>query len=109
MTGQLAVVADLTGHFATTSLFHMAKTRSKADKETRMGVSEFKARCLGIIDQLDARGGRIVITKRGREVAELRATTPKKKQRFFGSLRGKLKLKGDIVRFETTDLWDVLR
>lgn len=80
-----------------------------ADPVPRIGVSEFKAKCLGIIDQLDARGGRIVITKRGREVAELRATAPRKRKSMFGCLKGKMKIKGDIVYFDTTDLWEVLK
>lgn len=87
----------------------MAKRRVSADPAPRMGVSEFKAKCLGIIDQLDARGGRIIITKRGREVAELRAAAPRKRKTMWGALRGKVKVKGDIVYFDTTDLWEVLK
>ena len=87
----------------------MAKRGPVEERVLRTGVSEFKAKCLGIIDQLDERGGRIVITKRGREVAELRATAPQKKKSSFGILKGKLRIKGDIVDFDSTDLWEVLR
>ncbi len=36
-----------------------------------MGASEFKARCLAIIDEVSATGSPVVIRKRGRPVAEL--------------------------------------
>lgn len=87
----------------------MTKRRAPIDPAPRMGVSEFKAKCLGIIDQLGERGGRLVLTKRGREVAELRATAPRKPKAMFGSLRGKIKIQGDIVYFDTGDLWEVLK
>ncbi len=36
-----------------------------------MKASEFKARCLGLMDEIAESGGEIVITKRGRPVARL--------------------------------------
>ena len=74
-----------------------------------MKASEFKAKCLHIIDRLDRRGGSVVITKHGRDVAELRTIAPRPFKSMFGSLRGKLKIKGDIVHFDTVDLWEALK
>lgn len=37
----------------------------------RIGAGEFKAKCLRLMDQVAATGERIVITKRGKPVAEL--------------------------------------
>ncbi len=36
-----------------------------------IGASDFKARCLALIDDVNATGSSVVITKRGRPVAEL--------------------------------------
>lgn len=34
----------------------------------RLGVGEFKARCLALIEDLHLQGGQIVLTKRGRPI-----------------------------------------
>jgi antitoxin (DNA-binding transcriptional repressor) of toxin-antitoxin stability system len=79
-------------------------------KPPTIGVSEFKAKCLRLIEDLDRNGGRIVITKRGREVAQLVAKArPRRRKSSFGCLKGKFKVVGDIVHFDTTDLWEVLK
>lgn len=38
-----------------------------------MGVSEFKARCLQILDELHAQGGELVLTRHGKAVARVTA------------------------------------
>jgi antitoxin (DNA-binding transcriptional repressor) of toxin-antitoxin stability system len=35
----------------------------------RIAIADFKARCLGLLDEIHSHGGRIVVTKRGREIA----------------------------------------
>ena len=87
----------------------MAKRIPLEANALRIGVSEFKAKCLGLVEGLEASGGRIVITKRGRDVAELRAIAPRKTKSSFGILKGTLRIKGDIVHFDTTDLWEALK
>jgi prevent-host-death family protein len=78
-------------------------------KHRVIAVTEFKAKCLALFDEVEAQGGTITVTKRGRPVATI---SPAKKPRFrspAGILAGKVKITGDIVNFETTDLWDALR
>ena len=87
----------------------MAKARPEEQKAIRMGVSELKAKLLGVIDEMAARGGRIVITKHGREVAELRTLAVPRRRSSFGCMRGQIKTKGDIVNFDTSHLWDALK
>jgi prevent-host-death family protein len=41
-----------------------------------VSASEFKAKCLAMLDEVAATGEEIVITKRGRAVAHLSAATP---------------------------------
>ena len=58
-----------------------------------MTAATFKARCLALLDEVAASGERIVITKRGRPVAELGPLggSPRK------SLRGSVLFYGDII------------
>lgn len=67
----------------------------------QIAAAKFKERCLSIIDQVDADG--IVITKRGKPVAKL-IPIRTASAGLIGSLKGKLKIKGDI--FKTGARWD---
>jgi prevent-host-death family protein len=74
-----------------------------------IGATEFKAKCLALLDEVEEQGGTITVTKRGRPVATI---SPAKKPVWkspAGILAGKLKITGDIVNFDTSDLWDALR
>jgi prevent-host-death family protein len=65
-----------------------------------IGATEFKAK---------EQGGTITVTKRGRPVATI---SPAKKQVWKspkGILCGHVKITGDIVNFDTSELWDALR
>lgn len=39
--------------------------------ETRVSASEFRARCLALLDEVQATGRRLIITKHGEPVAQL--------------------------------------
>jgi antitoxin (DNA-binding transcriptional repressor) of toxin-antitoxin stability system len=74
-------------------------------KEITLPVTEFKAKCLRLLDDVQAKGDRIVITKRGRPVARVeRFEDPKPKLR--GTWGGQVKILGDIVNFHD-DAWEV--
>ncbi len=63
----------------------------------KMPASEFKARCLALMDDVCATGESVVITKHGKPVAKL---VPMKRdpEKLFGSMRGLVEIRGDIVR-----------
>lgn len=73
-----------------------------------IGATEFKAKCLALLDEIDEHGGTITVTKRGRPVAMI-SPAPKKWKSPAGILTGKVKIVGDIVNFDSSDLWDALR
>jgi antitoxin (DNA-binding transcriptional repressor) of toxin-antitoxin stability system len=74
-----------------------------------MGVSEFKASCLGIMREFEKGSGtRVIVTKRGRDIATV-APKARRRKSSFGCLRGKIKTKGDIVYFDTADLWEATK
>ena len=58
-------------------------------------ASEFKAKCLKIMDEVAESGERVVITKRGKPVAELSQARELRKP-IFGSMRHTMKIIGDI-------------
>ena len=66
----------------------------------QIGAAKFKEQCLALLDQLDAEG--LVVTKRGKPVA--RVLPYDSPADLIGSLRGKLRVKGDI--FTTGVQWD---
>jgi prevent-host-death family protein len=74
-------------------------------KEITLPVSEFKAKCLQLLKDVETKGDRIVITKRGRPVAEV--VPPKTAMRpLRGMWKDSVKILGDIVYFNTSDDWE---
>jgi prevent-host-death family protein len=70
---------------------------SKAAAMSRViKASEFKAKCLAFLDEVERTRQAVVITKRGKPVAELVPhTAPKRNAR--GILKGRLEIVGDII------------
>jgi len=62
-----------------------------------MKASEFKARCLAVMDEVAEHCEPVLITKNGRPVAELRAHGGRRAKSPIGLHRGQVRIKGDIV------------
>jgi prevent-host-death family protein len=71
-------------------------------KEKTIPASEFKTKCLKILDQLGPEG--IIVTKRGQPVAKVTPVRGKTVEHFYGCMAGKIVIKGDI--FSTGRKWD---
>ena len=76
-------------------------------KEREIPATEFKAKCLGLLDEVAA-GASFVITKRGKPVARLIRTTERRRP-SKGGMAGTAVEVGDIVHFDTSELWEALR
>ncbi len=59
-------------------------------------ASEFKAKCLKLMDEVAASGKEIIVTKNGRPVSRLVPYREKPKS-LFGIDRGRIELLGDII------------
>lgn len=59
-------------------------------------ASEFKAKCLKIMDEVAATGEPVVITKKGVPVAEL-VPAKRRPKTLFGALEGSARITGDII------------
>ena len=74
-------------------------------KESTLAISEFKAKCLRLLDEVAERGDTLIITKRGRPIAKVvPISRPYKSLR--DSWKGLVKFKGDIVHFNVADEWE---
>jgi prevent-host-death family protein len=65
-------------------------------KTKTIPAGTFKARCLAIMDEVQAKRQAVVITKRGKPVAKL-VPVEQEKDDIFGFLKGKVKVIGDVV------------
>jgi len=60
-----------------------------------MRAGEFKARCLKVMDQVQATREPVTITKRGKPVAKL-VPVDRRNDDIFGRLKGVIEIVGDI-------------
>ncbi|MGH9445739.1 MAG: type II toxin-antitoxin system Phd/YefM family antitoxin [Terriglobia bacterium] len=67
-----------------------------------LSASEFKAKCLKILDELGPQG--IVVTKRGHPVAKVLPIRRSNFDELYGCMKGKITGKGDI--FSTGIKWN---
>ena len=59
-------------------------------------ASEFKAKCLHLMDEVNKTGEEIIITKNGKPVSILKAYN-KKPETLYGLHAGKIKSKDDLI------------
>jgi antitoxin (DNA-binding transcriptional repressor) of toxin-antitoxin stability system len=74
-----------------------------------MGAGEFKQRCLSLLDEVGASGEPIVVTKRGKAVAQLGPVSAQRHDDWRGAMSGCGEITGDLVApaSEPGD-WDAL-
>ncbi|MFZ0962942.1 MAG: type II toxin-antitoxin system prevent-host-death family antitoxin [Terriglobia bacterium] len=70
--------------------------------EKVISATEFKAKCLRILDELESQG--IVITKRGQPVAKLTPLHAVDNSKLIASMKGKVVIKGNV--FSTGRKWN---
>jgi prevent-host-death family protein len=78
-------------------------------KHQVIGVTEFKAKCLALLDEIDSQGKTITVTKRGKPIATVAPVKKRAWKSLEGVLAGKIKLADDLEKLDTSDLWEVLR
>jgi antitoxin (DNA-binding transcriptional repressor) of toxin-antitoxin stability system len=74
-----------------------------------VNVTEFKAKCLALLEDIGERGGTITITKRGRPLAQVGPAHRAAWKSPEGAWVGKVKVVDDLLEVDTSELWDVLR
>jgi prevent-host-death family protein len=61
-----------------------------------IAAGEFKAKCLGLLDEVQRQRKEITITKRGKPVAKL-VPVNNRQPSFIGSMKGTMEIVGDII------------
>jgi prevent-host-death family protein len=75
----------------------------------QMPAGEFKARCLSVMDDVNATGEPVLITKRGTPVAKI-VPVRSKKEDLFGFMAGKFEIVGNIESpVVPLEAWEVMR
>ena len=73
-------------------------------------ATEFKAKCLALMNRVAERQESFVITKRGKPIARLVPLEHKPENSIFGWLRARGSIQGDIVSPAiTSEAWETLR
>ncbi len=67
-----------------------------------MAAGKFKATCLAVMDEVQAKREPVVITKNGRPVAKM-VPVETEEDPLFGFYKGKIRITGDIVAPMHTD------
>jgi len=72
-------------------------------------AGQFKTHCLAIMDEVQATGNPVLVTKHGRPVVKL-VPAKAKDDNIFGYMAGKAKIVGDIVSpASPIEDWDALK
>ena len=75
-----------------------------------IAISEFKAKCLALLDQVQKTKKPLRVTRFGKPVAEVIPPTPTPSAEWLGSMKDSMKILGDIVSPATEESeWEVLR
>jgi prevent-host-death family protein len=74
-----------------------------------VAISEFKAKCLALLDQVQKTKKPILVTRFGKPVAEIVPHAPAPSADWMGSMKGTVKILGDIVSPTTDEQeWEAL-
>jgi prevent-host-death family protein len=75
-----------------------------------IAISEFKAKCLALLDQVQKTKRPIRITRFGKPVAEVVPTSPSPRPDWMGSMKDSIEIVGDVVSPANEEgEWEVLR
>ena len=77
-------------------------------QKTEISISELKAHCSRVIDDVARGRGEVVVTRRGRPVAKLVPVGNEERPRLFGFAKGMIAIHGDVVA-SVEEPWNVER
>ena len=74
-----------------------------------MLVSDFKAKCIGVIKEVQRSGEPVVVTLRGRPMVRVEPFVNGAQRKQLGTLKGNMRIRRDLVRSDTTADWEMLK
>jgi prevent-host-death family protein len=73
-------------------------------------ISEFKARCIEVINSVNESGKEVLVTRRGKPLARIvPARQAEAPPRLLGALAGEAEELGDLVQTDLSGDWESLR
>lgn len=75
--------------------YHVVWVALRSTTMNEITASEFKAKCLKLLDELDASG--LVVTKRGKPVAKVVPYKSVDFSKYIGCMEGEFEIDGDIL------------
>lgn len=75
-------------------------------KEATFPVSEFKAKCLRLLEEVAREGKSLTITKHGRPIARVSPAAASSATSLRGTWKDTVRVHGDIVHFTTAGEWE---
>lgn len=88
--GNRAIVAEIHEREGTMTMVRNFQMRT-------MAAGKFKAQCLALLDEVEAKRESVVVTKNGRPVARMMPMPLLDEDPIFGFYRGKLDILGDVM------------
>jgi prevent-host-death family protein len=74
-----------------------------------VSATEFKAKCLALLDEIGHKGGTIIVTKRGRPMATVGPVRKRLWPSSEGLWMGKVRIPEEQLTADMSDRWEVLR
>lgn len=73
-----------------------------------VSATEFKAKCLSLLHEVEESGAAITVTRRGHPIAVLGPASKGVSKSPRDSWAGRARIAGDIVNSDTSDLWEAV-
>jgi antitoxin (DNA-binding transcriptional repressor) of toxin-antitoxin stability system len=77
-------------------------------RQRTVSVTEFKAKCLSLLDDIGEHGGTLTITKRGRPLATVGPARRTAWKSPLGILEGEVSIDDDLLLQDHADLWEAV-
>ena len=74
-----------------------------------MLVSEFKAKCIAVLKEVQRTREPLVVTLRGTPLVTVQPVEPRGPGKRLGGLKGRMTFRRDLVKADTTADWEMLR
>jgi prevent-host-death family protein len=74
-----------------------------------MQVSEFKARCLAALKEVQQTRQPLLVTLRGKPLAIVQPTEARQPGKRLGRLKGRMTIRRDLVRVDSARDWEMRR
>jgi prevent-host-death family protein len=74
-----------------------------------MLISDFKAKCIAVLKEVQRSGEPVVVTLRGQPIARVEPFSNGAPRKQLGTLKGSMRIRRDLLRSDTTGDWEMLQ